>query len=280
MTKRRDGWLAGADGKRLYWQAWMPAGDPAAVVVLAHGVNEHGGRYAHVGERLADDGFAVYALDHRGHGRSDGHRSFIDRMDLVVEDMRAFVSRVRKEHAGRRPFLVGHSLGGAVAATYALRDGDSIAGLVLSGPAVATEAVSPALKAMSQILSAVAPRLPVYQIDENLISRDPGVVRAFLEDPLVNPGKLPARTLGEITRSMETLPEQVAELRTPLLLLHGTQDGLCPPEGSKMVAERAATADCTLKLYDGLYHEVFNEPERDRVLDDLASWLLERCERR
>ena len=278
MTERRDGWLAGADGKRLYWQAWMPAGEPACVAVLAHGVNEHSGRYAHVGERLAGDGIAVYALDHRGHGRSDGHPSFIDRLDLVVRDLGAFVARVRKENGGRRPFLIGHSLGGAIAVTYALRDGDSLAGLALSGAAVATEAVSPALKALSKVLSAVAPRLPVYQIDENLISRDPGVVRAFLEDPLVNPGKLPARTLGEITRSMETLPEQVAELRTPLLLLHGTQDGLCPPEGSKMVAERAATADCTLKLYDGLYHEVFNEPERDRVLDDLSAWLLQRCE--
>jgi alpha-beta hydrolase superfamily lysophospholipase len=278
--EHRDGWLAGVDGKRLYWQAWMPAGEPACVAVLAHGVNEHSGRYAHVGERLAGDGIAVYALDHRGHGRSDGHPSFIDRLDLVVRDLGAFVARVRKENGGRRPFLIGHSLGGAIAVTYALRDGDSLAGLALSGAAVATEAVSPALKALSKVLSAVAPRLPVYQIDENLISRDPQVVQAFLDDPLVHPGKLPARTLGEITRSMETLPDQVVELRAPLLVLHGSKDELCPPEGSRMVARRAATTDCTLKVYDGLYHEVFNEPERDEVLDDLSAWLLERCEAR
>jgi alpha-beta hydrolase superfamily lysophospholipase len=147
---------------------------------------------------------------------------------------------------------------------------------VLSGPAVATDAVSTALNAVSQILSAVAPKLPVFQIDENLISRDEDVVRAFLEDPLVHTGKLPARTLGEITRSMETLPGQVSELRTPLLLLHGAKDGLCPPEGSQMVYDGARTSDRTLKVYPGLYHEVFNEPEQEQVMDDLVAWLLER----
>jgi alpha-beta hydrolase superfamily lysophospholipase len=270
----RDGWIASDDGKRLYWQAWLPDGEPRCVVVLAHGVNEHSGRYRHVGERLAREGIAVYAPDHRGHGRSDGHPALIDRLDHVVADLKVFIDTVCAD--GARPFLLGHSLGGAVSVTYALRHGDSLAGLVLSGPAVATDAVSPALKVASQILSAVVPRLPVFQIDENLISRDAGVVRAFLEDPLVHTGKLPARTLGEITRSMETLPRQVSELRTPLLLLHGEKDALCPPEGSQMVYDGAQTSDRTLKLYPGLYHEVFNEPEREQVMDDLVAWLLER----
>jgi acylglycerol lipase len=270
----RDGWIASDDGKRLYWQAWLPEGEPRCTVVLAHGVNEHGGRYRHVGERLAREGIAAYAPDHRGHGRSDGHPALIDRLDHVVADLKVFVDTVCGD--GPRPFLLGHSLGGAVSVTYALRHGDSLAGLVLSGPAVATDAVSPALKAVSQILSAVAPRLPVFQIDETLISRDSEVVRAFLEDPLVHTGKLPARTLGEITRSMETLPRQVSELRTPLLLLHGEKDALCPPEGSRMVYDGARTSDRTLKLYPGLYHEVFNEPEREQVMDDLVAWLLER----
>jgi acylglycerol lipase len=270
----RDGWIASDDGKRLYWQSWRPEGQPRCTVVLAHGVNEHGGRYRHVGERLARDGIAVYALDHRGHGRSDGHPALIDRLDHVVDDLKVFIDIVCAD--GPRPFLLGHSLGGAVSVSYALRHGDSLAGLALSGPAVATDAVSPALKAVSQILSAVAPRLPVFQVDENLISRDGDVVRAFLEDPLVHTGKLPARTLGEITRSMETLPRQVSQLRTPLLLLHGMEDGLCPPEGSRMVYDGAQTSDRTLKLYPGLYHEVFNEPEREQVMDDLVAWLLER----
>jgi alpha-beta hydrolase superfamily lysophospholipase len=271
---RHDGWIASDDAKRLYWQSWLPEGEARCTVVLAHGVNEHSGRYRHVGERLARDGIAVHAIDHRGHGRSDGHPAQIDRIDQVVDDLKVFIDTVCAD--GPRPFLLGHSLGGAVSVSYALRHGDTLAGLVLSGPAVATDAVSPALKAVSQILSAVAPRLPVFRIDETLISRDADVVRAFLADPLVHTGKLPARTLGEITRSMETLPGQVSELRTPLLLLHGSEDQLCPPEGSRMVYDGAQTSDRTLKVYPGLYHEVFNEPEREQVMDDLVAWLLER----
>jgi acylglycerol lipase len=271
--RRRDGWLGSADGTRLFWQAWLPEEPPAGVVVVVHGAGEHGGRYGYVAERLAAAGFATYAMDHRGHGRSDGPRAFIDRLDRLVEDMRLFLKRVGDEHPDATPFLIGHSLGGAVAATYALRYGETIAGLVLSDPAVATEAVPAALRAMTVVLSAVAPRLPVFKIDAQLLSRDPAVVRDYLRDPLVSTGKLPARTLAEILRSMQTLPDQVGALDVPLLLLHGTKDQLCPPEGSRMIHERARSTDKTLRLYDGLYHEIFNEPERDRVIDDVVAWL-------
>ncbi len=159
----RDGWLGSADGTRLYWQTWEPADRARDAVILVHGAAEHGGRYAHVAERLVAAGFAVYALDHRGHGRSDGPRAMIDRLDRLVDDLGLFVARVREEHDGRRPFLVGHSLGGAVSLTYAIRHGDTIAGLVVSGPAVATEAVPAALKAVTAALSAVAPKLPGVQ---------------------------------------------------------------------------------------------------------------------
>jgi acylglycerol lipase len=270
---RRDGWLGSTDGTRLFWQAWLPDEPPGGVVVVVHGAGEHGGRYGFVGERLAAAGFATYAMDHRGHGRSDGPRAFIGRLDRLVEDLRRFLERVGDEHPDATPFLIGHSLGGAVSATYALRHGETIAGLVLSDPAVATEAVPAALRAMTFVLSAVAPRLPVFKIDEQVLSRDPAVVRDYLEDPLVSTGKLPARTLAEILRSMQTLPDQVGELRLPLLLLHGTEDQLCPPEGSRMIHERARSTDKTLALYDGLYHEIFNEPEREQVIDDVVAWL-------
>jgi len=272
--QHRDGWLGSSDGTRLFWQAWLPDQPPAAgVVVLVHGAGEHGGRYGFLGERLAAAGFATYAMDHRGHGRSDGPRAFIDRLDLLVEDLRLFLDRVGDEHPDATPFLIGHSLGGAVAVTYALRYGETIAGLVLSDPAVATEAVPAALRATTVVLSGIAPRLPVFKIDAQLLSRDPAVVRDYLEDPLVSTGKLPARTLAEILRSMQTLPDQVSGLRVPLLLLHGTEDQLCPPEGSRMIHERALSDDKTLRLYDGLYHEIFNEPEREQVIDDIVAWL-------
>jgi acylglycerol lipase len=276
----RDGRLGSADGTRLYWQAWGAPGAARGPVVLVHGAAEHGGRYAHVAERLVAEGHSVYALDHRGHGRSDGPRAMIDRLDRLVADLALFVARVREEEAGRRPFLVGHSLGGAVALTYATRHADTIEGLVVSGPAVGTEAVPAVLKGVTAVLSAVAPKLPVFKIEDDAVSRDPRVVRDYQLDPLNHAGKLPARTLGEMLRSMDAMPERVGELRTPLLLLHGGADRLCPPEGSRMVYAGAASSDKTLKVYDGLYHEVFNEPERELVMDDLVAWLAERAEGR
>ena len=269
----RDGWLGAEDGVRLYWRAWGPADANRPPVVLVHGAAEHGGRYAHVAARLADAGHPVYACDHRGHGRSDGPRAVIGRMDTLVADLALFVARVREEHDGARPFMVGHSLGGAIALTYATRHRDTIRGLVLSGPAVATEAVNPALKATVAVLSAVAPRLPVFKIEDDAVSRDPQVVRDYQLDPLNHPGKLPARTLGEMLRTMDAMPDRVVGLRSPLLLLHGAEDRLCPPAGSEMVHARAASSDKTLKIYPGLYHEVFNEPERGQVLDDLVEWI-------
>jgi alpha-beta hydrolase superfamily lysophospholipase len=263
----RDGWLGSADGTRLYWQAWGAPGAARGPVVLVHGAAEHGGRYAHVAERLVTAGYSVYALDHRGHGRSDGPRAMIDRLDRLVEDLALFVARVREEE-GRRPFLVGHSLGG------------TIEGLVVSGPAVGTEAVPAVLKTAATVLSAVAPRLPVFKIEDDAVSRDPQVVRDYQLDPLNHPGKLPARTLGEMLRSMDAMPDRVVELRTPLLLLHGGADRLCPPDGSRMVYAGAASSDKTLRVYEGLYHEVFNEPERELVMDDLVAWLAERSETR
>jgi acylglycerol lipase len=274
---RRYGWLGSrVDGTRLHWQAWDPSGPARGAVVIVHGAAEHGGRYAYLSERLAAETYAVYALDHRGHGRSDGPRAMIGRLDRLVDDLGLFMARVGEERGGGRPFLVGHSLGGAVALTYAIRNGNDIAGLAVSGPAVATEAVPAALKAVTSILSAVAPRLPVFKIEDDAISRDLDVVRAYQRDPLNYPGKLPARTLGEIMRSMDAMPRRVSALRTPLLLLHGSEDRLCPPEGSRMVYELAGSTDKTLKIYDGLYHEIFNEPERAEVVGDLVAWIAER----
>jgi acylglycerol lipase len=279
MTATRHGWLGSpVDGTRLYWQAWDPNEPARGAVVIVHGAAEHGGRYAHVAERLAAEGYSAYALDHRGHGRSDGPRAMIGRLDWLVDDLALFSTRVREEHGGRRPFLLGHSLGGAVALTYAVQHGDEVAGLAVSGPAVATDAVPAALKALTAVLSAVAPLLPGFKIEDEAISRDPEVVRAYQQDPLNHDGKLPARTLAEIMRSMDAMAERVEGLRTPLLLLHGSEDRLCPPEGSRMVHAHAGSSDKTLKIYDGLYHEIFNEPERDEVVGDLLAWIAKRTE--
>ena len=243
------------------------------MVVLAHGVSEHGGRYAWVGEQLADRGFALYAGDHRGHGRSEGPRALVDRMDNVVADLNLVVDLAVARQGGREPFLLGHSMGGAIALAYALEHQDRLRGLILSAPLAVVEAASRVTRLAGKVLSAVAPKLGVYEIDSTAVSRDPAVVRDYDADPLNYHGKLPARTVAELSGAIGTFPDRLAGLTLPLLTMHGTDDPLVPPDASELVIERAGSRDKSIIRYDGLYHELLNEPERQRVLDDILAWI-------
>lgn len=272
MTGRRDeGRFDGSGGLGIHWRAWLPAGDPRAVVLIAHGAAEHGGRYDWVGGELAARGHAVYAIDHRGHGRSDGPRALVG-FDDAVADLHALTALAAGRHPGAPVFLLGHSMGGAIAIAYAARHQRELAGLVLSAPLAAIDAGAVSLAA-ARALARVAPRLPVHRIDGATVSRDPAVVAAYDADPLNHRGPLPARTVGEMARSVALLDERLPALRLPILTVYGTGDRLVPPAGSRRVDERAGSADKTLVAYDGLYHEVLNEPERERVLGDVAEWL-------
>src|SRR4051812_14075102 len=263
--------LSGAGGIELYWQLWSPAGC-RATVVLAHGASEHSGRYAWTAEQLAERGYVTYALDHRGHGKSEGPRAYVDRMDNVVADLDQLVDMA----SGGPLFLLGHSMGGAVAIAYTARHQEKLDGLILSGPLAVLEAASPAQRIAGRVLSAVAPRLGVYDIDSSGVSRDPEVVRDYDADPLNYHGKLPARTVHELSQTVARFPGEVGRLTLPILIMHGTADQLVPAAGSDMVDAGAGSDDKTYIRYDGLYHEILNEPERDRVVGDIADWLDER----
>jgi acylglycerol lipase len=265
--------LTGAGGRRIFWQAWLPEGTPRAVIVVAHGASEHSGRYEHVAARLTAEGYAVYAIEHRGHGRSEGQRAVIDRLDNAVADVDALVSIAAERHPDTQVFLLGHSMGGAIAVRYAVLHTDRLAGLVLSGPLAALEAAPAAQRVAARVLSALTPGLGVVAIDATLVSRDPEVVQAYMSDPLVYHGKLPARTVTELAAAIDAFPEQAASITVPTLIMYGTADALCPPAGSIMLNERIGAADKTLKAYDGLYHEILNEPEQDQVLSDMCAWL-------
>jgi alpha-beta hydrolase superfamily lysophospholipase len=271
----------------MYWQAWCPRDHARAVVIVVHGLHEHSARYAHVGARLAAAGFAVYAGDHRGHGRSDGRRANIERMALLQRDLRSFVQFATERHPGP-VFMVGHSLGGLIALDYALSlralslgalssEAGTLAGLVLSGPAVTATAGSALAKRLAPVLSMLVPDLGVASLNaEQKISRDPEVVRAYRDDPLVYRGRIKARTGAEILAVIQRLPAALPRLCVPLLILHGTDDQICPLAGSVMVYEAVSSPDKTLRQYPGLYHEVFNEPERNQILTDLICWLDDR----
>jgi acylglycerol lipase len=270
---RRDGTFPGVGGLSIFWQAWLPPGPCRGVVVIAHGAGEHSGRYLHVADRLTREAYAVYALDHRGHGRSAGPRVLIDRMDNAVADLDFVVLHAASEHPGVPVFLLGHSMGGTVSLCYAMRHQDRLDALALSAPLAALEAASPVVRVAAKVLSALTPRLPVIAVDATLISRDPAVIEAYQTDPLVHHGKLPARTVAELAAAVESFPHGVAGITVPTLILYGTADRLCPPEGSVMVGQRIGAADRTVKSYPGLYHEILNEPEQEQVMDDLCAWL-------
>lgn len=275
VAEHVEGRLEGAGGAEIFHQSWTPAAT-RAVVVLAHGASEHSGRYAWTAEGLAEGGYATWTLDHRGHGRSEGPRAFIDRMDNVVADLDRLVHLAAEAHPGARVFLLGHSMGGCVALAYAIRHQDKLDGLVLSAPLAALEAASFATRMAGKVLSVAAPRLGVFPIDSSGVSRDPEVVRDYDTDPLNHHGKLPARTVAELSNTIETFPAGVRRLTLPMLVMHGTADRIVPIVASEMVDELAPAEDKTFIRYDGLYHEILNEPERERVLADIAAWLDER----
>jgi len=272
-TTHRDGTFTGVGGLSIFWQAWLPAGTPRGVVVIVHGLGEHSGRYLHLADRLTREGYAVYALDHRGHGRSAGPRALLDRMDSAVADLDWLVLHAAAEQVGIPVFLLGHSMGGTLSLCYAMHHQDRLDALVLSGPLAALEAASPVLRVAAKVLSRLTPRLPVIAVDSSLVSRDPAVVDAYRADPLVHHGKVPARTVAELGAAIESFPAGATRITIPTLIMYGTADGLCPTEGSEMLGRRIGAADRTVKPYPGLYHEILNEPEQEQVMDDLCAWL-------
>jgi acylglycerol lipase len=265
--------FVGVRGLKIHARTWLPAGAPIGVVVIAHGFAEHGGRYAAVAERLVADGIAVRAADHRGHGLSEGKRTSIVRFGDYVDDLTTVIAQARARWPSLRIVLLGHSMGGLVALDLAVRPGGPVDGLVLSAPAACPREVSRFTLAAGRALSRVAPNTGVLRLPLNRISRDPAVVDAYNKDPLVFRTPIRARLGAEMLDAMDLVEAGLPSLRTPLLVMQGTADGLVDPGCGPHVYDRAGSEDKTLKMYDGLWHEIFNEPERDHVLDDLTGWL-------
>ncbi|HEX3257537.1 MAG TPA: alpha/beta hydrolase [Pseudonocardia sp.] len=272
MTDRAEGRVVGAGDVELYWQAWLPP-SPRGVLLLCHGLGEHAGRYGNVVEAVVPDGWAVYGLDQRGHGLSGGRRAHIERYADLLTDVDVFRRTVVDRHPDLPVVLLGHSMGGQIALAYALDHQDDLAGLVLSAPALAGDVVPKPVVPLLRALGRVAPRLRLAGIDVTKISKDPAVVAAYQADRLVHHGK-PTLALGlSIVGQFAVLPERARDLTLPLLLQHGSVDALTDPVGTRLLAATAGSADKTVLWYDGLWHEIYNEPERARPLADLRAWL-------
>ncbi|WP_375486180.1 alpha/beta hydrolase [uncultured Mycobacterium sp.] len=273
-TTRTERTFDGVGGVRIVYDVWTPDITPKAVVVLSHGLGEHARRYDHVAQRFGADGLVTYALDHRGHGRSGGKRAQCKDISEYTGDFDTLVGIATKEHPGCKCIVLGHSMGGGIVFAYGVERPDNYDLMVLSGPAVAAHtAVSPLLVFVAKTLGAIAPGLPVQELDVDAISRDPAVVTAYETDPLVHHGKVPAGIARALLLVGETMPQRAAALTAPLLVVHGSEDRLICVDGSRQLVECVGSSDVELKVYPGLYHEVFNEPERNQVLDDVVGWI-------
>ena len=272
-----------SDGLTLYTQQWLPHGDKGEVracVVLAHGYAEHSTRYTQLAQALTAQGYGVYALDHRGHGKSEGERANVEVFREFVMDLGSFVEHVREGHPTVPRFLLGHSMGGMVALQLVLEHPEKVDGLILSAAYIQNAAeVSPFLLKMSSLVSRLFPSLPVQALDISALSRDEEVIKAYRGDPLVYHGKVKARLGAELLNAGPyVLARADCVDYLPLLIMHGDADRIAAPEGSQALFDSVMSEDKTLKLYPGFYHELYNEPEAG-PLEDTLGWLERQMKR-
>jgi alpha-beta hydrolase superfamily lysophospholipase len=265
--------LGSSDGIRLYTQVWLPD-NPKAVVIISHGYAEHGGRYQHFATYLVENSFGVYALDHRGHGRSEGERANIKVFGEYVSDLGKYITTVREKHPNLKRFLLGHSMGGAIAAQFAIEQPNALNGLLLSSPYLINAVSVPApLMAVSGFVSKVLPGLPTIKLDSKDISRDPAIVKAYDTDPLNYRGGTKARFGSELLSAGKYVLSRASAINLPVLIMIGTGDKIASPEGGKQLFNSVGSSDKTLKNYEGFYHEIINELGKEQVYKDIAEWL-------
>lgn len=258
----------------LYQQSWLPDEAPRAEILLVHGLGEHSGRYEHLARHCTNLGFAVHALDHYGHGKSDGHPGFVERFSVYLDGVSALLHKVQGQRSGLPLFLLGHSMGGLISAALLPTQQQDFSGCILSGPALISDATPPLfVLAINRLLSALVPTLPMKQLDASAVSRDPAVVKAYVNDPLVFHGRLSSRLIAEMVAAMSSTLARAGDIRIPIILMHGEQDTLASPSGSARLHDGVSSEDKTLRIYPGLYHEIFNEPEQDQVLSEMSDWL-------
>jgi alpha-beta hydrolase superfamily lysophospholipase len=264
--------IQSADDVEIHVRAFPPVGRPRAAVVICHGVNSHGGQYLWPGGQFAATGFAVFALDLRGRGKSDGERYYVDDVAQYVDDVAAVIALAKSRYPRLPVFLLGHSAGGVVSCTYALDHQAEIAGLVCESFAFKVPAPDAAL-AFIKGLSHVAPRLPVLRLKNEDFSRDPIAVRILNSDPLTLNEVQPAKTVAALVRANERLRREFPRISLPVLILHGTADRVMMPSGSQLFFDTAGSKDKTLKLYDGHFHDLLNDAGKDSVLADIRAWI-------
>jgi alpha-beta hydrolase superfamily lysophospholipase len=274
----KEEFVDGQGGVKLHVRSWRGSGTPKAAVAIVHGLKAHSGLYEWPGEQLSQRGFAVYALDLRGHGRSEGERLWVDQMADWVADVQRLVALVRSREPGIPVFLLGHSAGGVISCIYVLDHQAEVDGLLCESFAHEIPTPDFALTVLKGV-GRVAPHAHVLKLKDDLFSRDTHFVNRMKSDPLIPREGYPSRTIAELVRADERLKREFSKITLPVLILHGTKDGVTKPHGSQLFHERAGSPDKTLKLYEDHYHDLLNDFGREQVLADIIDWLDARLPR-
>jgi len=267
--------LDGAGGIKIFFRSWHPDGKARGVVVIVPGFNSHSGYYSWVAEQLTAEALAVYAVDLRGRGKSDGERFYVEKFQDYVDDVSALVDRAKSREAGLPVYLLGHSAGGVVCCLYALEHQTELAGLICESFAHELPAPDVAL-AILRGLGHIAPHAHVLKLKNEDFSRDPKVVEAMNHDPLIANETQPIQTVAALVRADERLKKGFSRITLPLLILHGRSDNAAKPSGSQHFHEMAGSNDKTLLLYEGYFHDLLNDLGRENVMADVQRWIDDR----
>jgi acylglycerol lipase len=267
-----EGRFEGVGGLKIFTRSWRPEGKPRAVVVISHGFNSHSGHYQWPAEQFVTRGLAVHALDHRGRGKSDGERFFVAKFSDYVDDLATLIKMVKMQEPGVPIFLLGHSAGGVIACAYTLEYQDQLAGLICESFAHEVPAPDFAL-AVIKGLSHVAPHAHVLKLRNEDFSRDLKWVAMMNADPLIAHEVQPTSTVAAMVRADERLKKDFPIIRLPVLILHGTLDRATKPSGSRRFYEMAGSTDKTLKIYEGHFHDLLADIDKEVVMSDILRWI-------
>jgi len=264
--------VEGDNGLRIFFRSLRPKEKPRAFVVVVPGFNAHSGYYAWVAEQFVVAGLAVYVVDLRGRGNSDGERFYVENFEDYVRDVEAVVKVAKSREPNLPFFLLGHSAGGVVSCLYALDHQTELAGLICESFAHELPAPDFAL-AVFKGLGHLAPHAHILHLPNERFSRDPKAVEAMDEDRLIAHETQPTRTMAALVRADERLKKEFRSITLPVLILHGTLDKNTKPSGSQHFYDRVGSSDKTLKLYEGGFHDLLNDTDRDLVMQDIQGWI-------
>ncbi|MBN1351268.1 lysophospholipase [candidate division KSB1 bacterium] len=272
-TIHKEGKMRGIEGTSLFYQTWQPE-KISRIFCVAHGVGEHSGRYMNLVHYFLPLNYAVYALDHRGHGRSGGQRGHVKQFSHYVDDFRIFVQLVKEAHPGIDIFIVGHSMGGLIALAYCLEYPATLKGAIISSPGLAIKVKVPAIKqAAGKLCSSILPWLAMANgLPVEALSHDKDVIEQYKADPLVH-DRVTARWFTEFLATQDYVLDSAKRFKLPVLIMHAGEDGLADPDGSRLFYKKLQIEDKELKIYEGFYHELFNEISKSKVFDDMKAWL-------